>query len=82
MGKHGVDPLSIEIEEVFLRHSAGSLRRLFSFGTRQFAADSGVDGLIGEDKARDVISHQPPDDGGIGRVGANQPVRPELEKIT
>ena len=44
-------------------------------------ADSDIEGFIGEDDARDICSHQPSDDGGIGGVSADQTMGAEPEQI-
>jgi hypothetical protein len=40
-------------------------------------ADCGIEGLVSEDKSRDLVSHEPSNDGGIRRIPTNDAVPPE-----
>ena len=48
---------------------------------RHVSPDRDIEGLICEDHARDICSHEPPDDGGIGGVSTDQEMGAKQEQI-
>src|ERR1700692_49002 len=48
---------------------------------RHVPSDRDIEGFIREDHARDICSHEPSDDGGIGGVSADQEMGAEQEQI-
>src|SRR5258708_14442293 len=72
MWKDGIHPLLIKIEELRISHFSGSHHEFPMVAPRHVPPDRDIEGFICEDHARDIGSHEPSDDGGIGGASADQ----------
>jgi hypothetical protein len=79
MWKHGNHPVPIKIEQLRIGRVFGSHHKFPLLAPGH--ADRDIEGSVGEDHARDIGLHQPPDHGGIGGVSADEEMGPKQEQI-
>src|SRR5258706_6929378 len=79
--KDGIHPLLIKIEELRISHFSGSHHEFPMVAPRHVPPDRDIEGFIREDHARDICSHEPSDDGGIGGVSADQEMGAKQEQV-
>jgi hypothetical protein len=82
MWKHGFHPLLIKIEELGIADFSRSHPEFPMLAPGHLPPDRNLEGFICEDDARDICSHQPSDDGGIGGVSADHKMGLKQEQIT
>src|SRR5260370_8422232 len=82
MWKDGIHPLLIKIEELRISHFSGSHHEFPMVAPRHVPPDCDIVGFIREDHARDICSHQPSDDAGIGGVSADQEMGAEQQQVS
>jgi hypothetical protein len=77
----GIHPLLVKLEELCIGHFSGRHHEFPMIAPGHVPPDRDIEGLIGEDHARNIYPHEPFDEGRIGSVSADQAMGAEQEQI-